>query len=585
MFRKGVSMRLFVLLATASVAVPAAATDWLQFGFDASHSGVNPHETALTPQTVADLKLKYSATLPGRVEGAPVYLAGVETPAGVRDMLYVTLRNGTLVAVDAPSGDVLWSRSTPDPDPCVIEAFPCFTTSSPAIDPNRQFVYNYALDGRVHKYRVGDGEEVTGAGWPQLASLKPDVEAASSALAFATAQNGTTYLYVTFAGAPWLPDFSGYDYQGHVTAIDLGAGTQVTFNVACSDLGNVHFVKNDPNPPVAMLPDCEQQWFDKDGTMLADGSGGIWGRGGVTYDPANDRIYLSTGNGLFDANNGGHNWSDSVLALPAALDAELTRPLDSYTPINYQALMYNDVDLGATTVTLVPAPPGAAYTHIGVQAGKDSYLRIIDLDDMSGQGGPGFTAGELFVGSAPQGEMVITQPLVWINPDTGAIMLIAANNFGISASEVIADAGNQNRPAPRQSGPPNWVHVGESVQGSATSTGGTSQVLANGVLYYAGGSGVLALDPATGATLWQDTSMGIADASTQSSFHKQSVIVVDGRVYVADDHGTLWAYQLDDTIFGSGFENAADAEPRLAIASTKDLGGNLVLPPPGVPSH
>lgn len=534
------------------IATPAVATDWLQFGFDASHRGVNPVEGALTPANVTQLQLLYSAALPGPVEGAPVLLTNVATPGGNKDVLYMTTDNGTLIALDAATGTLLWSRYPADTNPCAVQASPCFTTSSPALDPNRLFVYSYALDGRVHKYHVGDGSEVTGGGWPQPASAKPDVEAESSALSFATAWNGTTYLYATFAGAPWLPDYSGYDYQGHVTAINLATGTQITFNVACSDQGSVHFVKNDPNPPVSVTPDCLQQWFTNGGTTLADGDGGIWGRGGVTYDPRNDRIYVSTGNGLYDANNGGHDWSDSVLALPAALDIARTAPLSNYTPSNYQNMMYYDVDLGATSITLVPAPVGSARTHIGVQAGKDSYLRLIDLDSMSGP--LGNTGGELFIDSVAQGYMIIAQPLAWTNPATGAVMLIVANHFGISATEVYADAANGNMPVLRHTGPPNWVHTGTPVPGSATTAGGTSPVLANGVLFYAGSGGVLALDPASGAMLWSDASMGAANSTTKTSFHKQSLIVVNGRIYVADDHSKLWVYQGSNEIFANGFE-------------------------------
>jgi len=119
-----------------------------------------------------------------------------------------------------------------------------------------------------------------------------------------------------------------------------------------------------------------------------------------------------------------------------------------------------------------------------------------------------------------------------------------ANNFGISATQVFADAANGNLPALRSVGPPNWINPGTAVAGSATSTGGTSPVIANGVLYYTGGSGVLALDPATGSTLWNDTSMGVADASTTTRFHKQSPIVVNGRVYAPDNQGRLWVYGL-----------------------------------------
>jgi len=544
-----------LLLCAATISAPAAATDWLQFGFDAGHSGINTAETSLSHSTVAQLKLMYSATLPGHVEGAPVLLGSVATPSGTRDVLYLTQVNGTLLAIDATTGALLWSQYPTDTPPCATRqaSKPCVTASSPALDPNRQFVYNYALDGYVHKYHVGDGSELTGGGWPQLASAKPDDEQVSATLSFATAHNGTTYLYATFSSPSWQSNDSG-DYQGHVTAINLAAGTQITFNVACSDRGNTHFVHNGPNPPVLATPDCLQQSFSNNGTTLPTGYGGIWGRASVVYDAASDSIYLSTGNGIFDANNGGHNWGDSVLRLPAALDHALTTPLDSYTPSNFLNLMYYDNDLGSASLALAPGPAGASRKHLGVQASKDSYLRLLDLDNMSGMGGPGNTGGEIFVGNVPQLNEVKTQPLAWTNPSTGSVMLIVANNFGISATEVFADPNNDSLPTLRHSGVPNWTNPGVAVYGSTTSTGGTSPVVANGVLYYAGGSGVVALDPGRGATLWSDASMGAANSTTRSSFHKQSLIVVNGHVYVADNNGKLWAYQRGDIIFANGFQ-------------------------------
>jgi hypothetical protein len=545
-------------IALALWAQPAAATDWLQFGFDAAHSGRNPAEKLLTRQNVQSLRPLYSTTLPGTAEGAPVYLANVATPGGTKDMLYLTLNNGTLLALDAASGAVLWSKFASDTQPCAIDNDGdklCVTATSPALDPNRQFVYNYAVDGYAHKYRVGDGVEITGGGWPQLVSLKPDVEQVSSALSFATAHNGTTYLYVTTSGASWLPEDSG-DYQGHVTAINLSTGTQVTFNMACSDQGSVHFVKNDPNPPVGALPDCLQQMMTTpppNPVTSPTGDGGIWGRAGVVYDDANDEIYVTTGNGIFgfDSNNGGHNWSDSIVALPAALDAPRTLPLDSYTPTEFLRLMYYDTDLGSTSVVLAPAPPGSSKAHIGIQSGKDGALRIVDLDNMSGAAarGPGNTGGELFAGNVPQTNEVKTQPLIWTDPGSGISYAIVVNNFGIASIPLGIDAAHGNKPALMAT---QWMLTGSSSP-SSTTAGGTSPVVANGVLYYAGGSGVRALNPVTGAVLWTDTSMGTANATTRSSFHKQSVIVVNNRVYVADNAGKLWAYQGDE-IFPDGFE-------------------------------
>ncbi len=149
----------------------------------------------------------------------------------------------------------------------------CFTTSSPAVDPNRQFVYSYGLDGAVHKYAVGTGEEITGAGWPEMTTKKPFDEKGSSALSIATARNGTSYLYVTHAGYPLDRNTYG-DIQGHLTTINLATGAQKVFNAVCSD---------------------------KTGHLGANGCpvtrAGVWARSGVVYDPDLDRIFIATGNG------------------------------------------------------------------------------------------------------------------------------------------------------------------------------------------------------------------------------------------------------------------------------------------------
>src|SRR5207249_2851530 len=119
----------------------------------------------------------------------------------------------------------------------------------------------------------------------------------------------------------------------------------------------------------------------------------IWAKDGVIYDSVTDRIYMATGNGPFDANNGGRNWGDSVFALAPDGSGANGNPLDSYTPTNYASLESGDIDLGSTGPAILPAPghPG----RLAAQSGKDSALRLLDLTNMSGQGGPGHVAGEL----------------------------------------------------------------------------------------------------------------------------------------------------------------------------------------------
>jgi hypothetical protein len=109
--------------------------------------------------------------------------------------------------------------------------------------------------------RVGDGQEVKEAGWPELTSLTPWDEKGSSNLSIVTDRRGVTRLYVAHAGYPG----DRGDYQGHLTVIDLGSGSQVVFNASCTDQA-VHF-RSLPQGPGCLRVQTE-----------------IWARGGVVYD-------------------------------------------------------------------------------------------------------------------------------------------------------------------------------------------------------------------------------------------------------------------------------------------------------------
>ena len=174
----------------------ASGYDWLQFDGDAQHSGNNTQETRLTPNNVSSLQQVFRDTLSsyqaGTADSTPVYLGGVSTPGGTKDLLFLTTKDGHILALDAHAHTTaaVWSHGFGGS--CTSSnGSPCITTSSPAIDPNRQSVYSYGLDGSIHKYQVGDGTEITGNGWPELATNKPTVEKSSPALSIATTGSGT----------------------------------------------------------------------------------------------------------------------------------------------------------------------------------------------------------------------------------------------------------------------------------------------------------------------------------------------------------------------------------------------------------
>ena len=266
----GLSVRVQASLCAAALAACASgalAYDWLQFNGNPQHDGNNTRETRLDASNVGQLTRSYRVTLPDLAEGTPVFLEQVITATGVKDLLFVNTQHGWILAIDARTGATVWSKQYPNPAGTICPSGnpPCKTSSSPALDPNRQYVYTYGLEGNVHKLLVGDGSEVLTGGWPQVSTLKPGVEKVSSALATATVA-GTSYLYVVSSGHAG----DAGDYQGHVTVINLKTGTQKVFNVLCSNQ-TVHFALN-------ASPDC------------ASVQAGAWARPGVIYDAGTNRV-------------------------------------------------------------------------------------------------------------------------------------------------------------------------------------------------------------------------------------------------------------------------------------------------------
>ncbi len=482
------------VLALAAVP-PAAAVDWPEFNIDGRHNGNNQEEVIISAANVATLHTLYNVTLPSIADGAPAFQSGVRTASGTVDMLFLTTKDGHVLALDAATGATLWSHQP--------ATGPNYTTSSPAVDPNGQFVYSYALDGKVHKYQIADGTEVTTGGWPEVTTLKPQVEKGSGAVSIAVTTSGTAYLYMNNGG---YPGDQG-DYQGHITAINLATGAQNVFNTQCSDQ-TVHFVISPGTPDCSFVQSA------------------VWARPGVVYSAETNRILFSTGNAIFDANTGGHEFGDTVLATNPDGTGSGGLPIDTYTPTNFDMLNSDDLDLGSTTVALLPPVPASKAPSLGVQGGKDAMLRLIDVANLSGSGGPGHTGGELQIVAVPQGGEVLTQPAVWTDPATGGIWLFVANGSGISGLSLAVDGqGNPSLHA-------RWTN----------GTGGTSPVLADGILYYASFSGVMALDPVSGTQLFSDASIG--------GLHWESPIVAGGHLYVTDENARLWAYGPASTAAG-----------------------------------
>ena len=433
---------------TGAVSRPAAAQkkeNWVRFGFDPARGGVNPEETLISEGTVGGLRLLWRTKLPGVADSSPILLHDLDFGKGTHDVLYATTRDGAIVALDAVSGEILWSHRPSGPQ---------ITTSSPVADPSKRLVFSYGLDGTLHKYDAVSGEELKGGAWPVPITLMPQTEKGSSALNIAGGQ-----VYVATSG--YIGDAP--PYQGHVVAIDEATGDSEVFNSLCSSIRHLLSAEECPSE-----------------------RSGIWARGGAVVDNATESVFATTGNGPYDANSGGNDYGDSILKF----GRENLRLLDSYTPETYRWLEEEDADLGSTAPALLPQIPQSKTPLLLVQGGKDGLLRLVDRRNLSGAGEPGHVGGQLQV-IRSAGCATFTQPVVWTDGE-GRAWVIVAGSCAIAGYRVSTDSGGAT--ALRLA----WKTDGEC----------TTPVLAGGVLFAATTGAVLALDPSSGRRLWSSEQEG-----------------------------------------------------------------------------
>ncbi len=99
-----------------------AVNEWVTWGYDPERSGWNRAENTLSTRNVSRLRSVWTTQLSTPTElntlstvTAPVIAAGVTTPQGKKDILYVHGRDDTLFALDVASGQILWQKTFINP--------------------------------------------------------------------------------------------------------------------------------------------------------------------------------------------------------------------------------------------------------------------------------------------------------------------------------------------------------------------------------------------------------------------------------------------------------------------------------------
>ncbi len=458
---------------------------WLTFGADPAHASINTTETAITAATVNQLHRSWDVQLPDLADERPILVRNLTMPDGNKhDVLYVTTDKGTLIALDAAVGKTFWAVT-----PKVNYPGAKYTKSTPAADPANNVIYSYGLDGYVHRFQLTTGKEMEGNGWPVRVTRMPLSEKVSSPLNLI---NG--YLYVTTAS------FSGDapPYQGHMVAINVKNGSHHVFNALCND--HTHLLA---------LNECPYN------------GAGIWARPAVVEDPITGHIFFTTSDGYFTANQGGSNWGDSVIEMTP----DGSTVLDSYTPENYATEAFQNRDLGSTAPVMLPPIPQSKTPYLAVQAGKEGLLRLLNRQNLSGQGGPAHVGGELQTVELPDLCPTLAQPLAWKASD-GTVWLFVATLCHMDAYKVVTSARG----------------VTTLQKGWYLGIEATSPIMAGGLLFVATNHALLALDPNTGKQLW--SSAQESAGGSIAGIHWETPIVVGNRIFCPDESGMMTSYSL-----------------------------------------
>jgi polyvinyl alcohol dehydrogenase (cytochrome) len=182
-----------------------ALADWPTYGFDLTRNRFNPGEGLITPSTVGGLDVRwFLSTGSGAVSASPTVVGGVA---------YVGSWNGTMYALDAFSGQPVWTFDIADPNPGSRGGFPGIQSSA-AVASGR--VFFGAADANVYALDAQSGALVwkTSLGNPDPATEGAHVWSSPA----------------VSAGMVYVGKSSHLDnpcVRGAVVALDAGSGDEV----------------------------------------------------------------------------------------------------------------------------------------------------------------------------------------------------------------------------------------------------------------------------------------------------------------------------------------------------------------------
>lgn len=356
------------------------STDHLTHQVDNARTGWNPHETTLSVASVRrSFHLHFTQPVDGQIYAQPLVATGVAIPGhGTHDVVYVATEGDTVYAFDAATaGPPLWQRklvpageapvAPADVGKCGNISPQIGITGTPIIERATGTLYVVAktkhsagalFHQRLHALNIATGSDRPGS----------PVEIEASVAGHGAGHDGSGHI-------PFDPRW----HSNRPALLSTGHALYVGFGSHC-DLGPYHgwIIRYD-------LPALHQHGaFNASPEPLtpppphgfADHGGAVWQAGAGPAVDASGNLYFATGNGPFDAHNGGRNYGDSIVRLRQDLSVA-----DYFTPFNQDVLNAQDRDLGSGGVLLLPPQPGP-HPDLLVACGKEGTIYMLDRADL-----------------------------------------------------------------------------------------------------------------------------------------------------------------------------------------------------------
>jgi len=356
------------LLSHPPASVPSARFEGvLTWHNDLARTGQNRNETVLRPANVRSSSFgkRFARPVDGMVYAQPLYVPSVNVAgSGAIDVAIVATEHDSVYAFDASGkrSSPLWHTSFIDPKrgittvPCTNKRQPeCDPTilapehgitGTPVVDPSTQTVFVYAKTLDRGKYF-----------WHLHAlDIRTGTERSGSPVAIEGSASG-------YPGVRFDPE-SGFGRSG----LALSRGTVY-----------VAFASND---------DARGWLFGYSASTLAQTSalciapsgnlGGIWMSGAAPAVDGAGNLYATTGNGAFDADEGGPSYGMSLLRVTPSLAVT-----DYFAPFDEHEESRHDLDFASTGVILLPETEGAQPRE-AVSADKHGWIFVVDRDHLGG---------------------------------------------------------------------------------------------------------------------------------------------------------------------------------------------------------